>query len=568
MRYYVLATDYDGTLAHHGRVTGETISAIKALKATGRTLLLVTGRELDELKAIFPEHALFDRIVAENGALVYNPSTLEETALGEAPPAAFIAELRKRGVTPLSAGRVIVATWEPYQGTVLEVIKQFGIERQIIFNKGAVMVLPPGINKSAGLAAALDSMGFSMHNVVAIGDAENDTAMLQAAECAVSVANALPALQKISDWITPGDHGAGVMQLAARLQADDLLELDPLLQRHYLPLGDRYDNAPFMIPPYGTNIILAGTSGGGKTTFTAAFMEILLQHGYQFLMIDPEGDYLELEGTVTIGDVKQPPAIEPLIQLLEKPHESVVVCTLALSMEEKPVFFEQLLAALQDLRQRKGRPHWILLDEAHHLAPAAANPHAFTSLKAFTNFVAITPRPELLHQSLLDNATTIMAVGEAPHETLNSYAAAIHTRLPALPAAALQKGETLVWHRPSGEAPFLVRTLVPHQVLQRHKRKYAIGDMGPDSFFFTGPEGKLHLKASNLHRFVEIAEGLDNETWMYHLQRHDYSTWIREHVNDETLAEHVEKIEDTSQDAAASRDAIAKLVQVHYTGPA
>lgn len=568
MRYYVLASDYDGTLAHHGGVTDEVIEALKALKASGRSLLLVTGRELDELKALFPAHTVFDRIVAENGALIYNPATLEETTLGDAPPEAFIAELRKRGVQPLSAGRVIVATWEPHQDTVLEVIKQFGIERQIIFNKGAVMVLPPGINKSKGLQAALDAMGFSIHNVVAVGDAENDSAMLQVAECAVSVANALPTLQKISDWVTPADHGEGVTQLAARLREDDLLTLDPVLKRHYLPLGDRYDNAPFLVSPYGSNIILAGSSGGGKTTFTAAFMEILLQRGYQFIMIDPEGDYLELQGTVTIGDVAQPPALEPLMQLLERPHQSVVVCTLALSMEEKPAFLQQLLAAVLELRQHKGRPHWILLDEAHHLAPAEANPHFFTPLHAFTNFIAITTRPELLHQSLLDQATTIMAVGQAPHDTIHHYASCIKAALPEIPIADLQKGEALVWHRPSGEAPFLIRTLVPQKILQRHKRKYAIGDMGPDSFIFTGPEAKLQLKASNLLRFVEIAEGVDDDTWLFHLQRHDYSTWMRDSVNDETLAEQVEKIEDKEPDAVASRDAIAQLVKLHYTGPA
>jgi hypothetical protein len=341
-----------------------------------------------------------------------------------------------------------------------------------------------------------------------------------------------------------------------------------VLKRHYLPLGDRYDNAPFLVSPYGSNIILAGSSGGGKTTFTAAFMEILLQRGYQFIMIDPEGDYLELQGTVTIGDVAQPPALEPLMQLLERPHQSVIVCTLALSMEEKPAFLQQLLAAVLELRQHKGRPHWILLDEAHHLAPAEANPHSFTPLHAFTNYMAITTKPELLHQSLLDQATTIMAVGQAPHETIHNYASCIKAGLPEIPIADLQKGEALVWHRPSGEAPFLIRTLVPQKILQRHKRKYAIGDMGPDSFIFTGPETKLHLKASNLLRFVEIAEGVDDDTWLFHLQRHDYSTWMRNSVNDETLAEQVEKIEDKEPDAVASRDAIAQLVKLHYTGPA
>lgn len=567
MRYRVLAADYDGTIAQHGRVPEEVVESLKSLKASGRMLLLVTGRELEELKTLFPEHILFDLIVAENGALIYDPATLKETHLGEPPPPAFIKELAKRGVQPLSAGRVIVATWEPHQATVLEVIKEFGIERQIIFNKGAVMILPPGINKSKGLEAALAALGYSFHNVVAVGDAENDTAMLQSAECAVCVANALPALQKISDWVTPADHGAGVAQLIGRIRENDLQDLDPVLRRHYLGLGDRFDNTPFELSPYGSSIVLAGTSGGGKTTLTAAFMEVLIQHGYQFCMVDPEGDYLGIQGAVAIGDPHQPPSIEALMQLLEQPGQSVVACTLALTMEEKPMFLQKLLVAVQELQQRKSRPHWLLLDEAHHLAPEAADPNTFATLTALRNFVAITTQPELLHKPLLEQTTTVIAVGDDPVATLRSFAHITGDTIPAMPDTVLQKGEAMVWHRPSGEAPFLVRTAVPQQVLQRHKRKYSAGDMGPDSFIFTGRENKLQLKANNLQTFTELSQGVDDDTWMYHLEKNDYSRWIKDCVNDEALAEQVEKIEITEPDPVRSRAEIARLIQLHYTGP-
>ena len=567
MRYRVLATDYDGTIAHYGAVPAEVVESLKTLKASGRVLLLVTGRELDELKGLFPGHILFDLIIAENGALLYDPATLKETRLGDPPPPEFVEELAKRGVQPLSAGRVIVATWEPHQATVLEVIKEFGMERQIIFNKGAVMILPPGINKSKGLEAALDALGYSIHNVVAVGDAENDTALLQSAECAVSVANALPALQQISDWVAPADHGAGVMQLIDRIRADDLQTLDQQLERHFLVLGDRFDNTPFKLSPYGSSIVVAGTSGGGKTTLTAAFMETLLRHGYQFCIVDPEGDYLELQGVVAIGDAHQPPSIEGLMQLLEQPRQCVVACTLALSMAEKPIFLQQLLVAVQDLQQRKSRPHWLLLDEAHHLAPEAADPNTFATLTALRNFMAITTQPELLHKPLLVQATTIIAVGEDPNAALHSFAEITGDTLPPVPDTSLQKGEAMVWHRPSGEAPFLVRTIVPQQVLQRHKRKYSVGDMGPDSFIFAGPENKLRLKASNLQSFTELAQGVDDDTWMYHLKRNDYSGWIRDHVNDDMLAEQVEKIETAEPDPVRSRAEITRLIQLHYTGP-
>ncbi|HEU0199075.1 MAG TPA: HAD family hydrolase, partial [Burkholderiaceae bacterium] len=178
MRYQVLAVDYDGTLAERGAVSPATVAALDRLTATGRKLVLVTGRQLDDLLGVFPEIELCDRVVAENGALLYCPATRERTPLGPPPPPEFIRALRKRGVAPLAAGASIVATEQPHESTVLEAIRDLGLELQVIFNKGAVMVLPASVNKATGLAAALDELGLSARNVAAIGDAENDHALL------------------------------------------------------------------------------------------------------------------------------------------------------------------------------------------------------------------------------------------------------------------------------------------------------------------------------------------------------------------------------------------------------
>src|SRR5262245_4379694 len=207
MRYLGLACDYDGTIAHHGKVGDETIAALERVRASGRKLLLVTGRVLDELISVFPRLDLFDRVVAENGALLYRPATREQRSLGEAPPGAFVDRLRQAGVAPLSCGRVVVATWEPHQTKALELIRELGLDLQVIFNKGAVMVLPAGVNKSTGLCAALSELVLSPHNIVGVGDAENDHAFLRLCECAVAVANALPTLKDCADVVTNADHG-------------------------------------------------------------------------------------------------------------------------------------------------------------------------------------------------------------------------------------------------------------------------------------------------------------------------------------------------------------------------
>ena len=217
MRHAALATDYDGTLAHHDRVDAPTLDALERFKRAGRRLILVTGRELEELIGVFPRVDVFDRVVAENGALLYRPSTREERTLGPRPPDAFIRAIEARGVGPISVGRVIVATWRPHETAVSEMIEAMGLDLQVILNKRAVMILPTGIDKATGLLAALDELGLAPRDVVGVGDAENDLAFLDACGRAVAVANALPAVKARADLVTAADHGAGVIELIGRL---------------------------------------------------------------------------------------------------------------------------------------------------------------------------------------------------------------------------------------------------------------------------------------------------------------------------------------------------------------
>ncbi len=222
MRYLALASDYDGTLASDGRVDEKTLAALERLRHSGRKLILVTGRHLEDLLQVFPQINLFEQVVLENGALLYNPASREEKSLGDHPPEEFIKTLRDRGVDRLAVGRVIVATWHPHETTVLEVIRDLGLELQVIFNKDAVMVLPSGINKATGLSAALNELGLSPDNVVGVGDAENDHALLKLCGYSVAVANALPMLKQEADWVTNGARGAGVTELIDQMIASDL----------------------------------------------------------------------------------------------------------------------------------------------------------------------------------------------------------------------------------------------------------------------------------------------------------------------------------------------------------
>jgi hydroxymethylpyrimidine pyrophosphatase-like HAD family hydrolase len=211
-----LATDYDGTIAHNGAVTEATLQSLEQIQAAGFKLILVTGRELNELIATFPEIVRFDLAVVENGAVLYIPGTGEIESLAAPPPSEFVARLHERGL-PLQLGKVIAATWEPHQNAVLETIKEFGLELQVIFNKGAVMILPSGVNKATGLLAALKKLGMEPSEVVGVGDAENDHAFLDVCGYSVAVANALSVIREKVHFVTTGDHGSGVEELIAQL---------------------------------------------------------------------------------------------------------------------------------------------------------------------------------------------------------------------------------------------------------------------------------------------------------------------------------------------------------------
>ncbi|HEX2090055.1 MAG TPA: HAD-IIB family hydrolase [Actinomycetota bacterium] len=568
MRYLGLATDYDGTLAHHGRVLDSTLRAMERARASGRRLILVTGRELEDLFNVFPQVELFDRVVAENGALIYRPGSREEKALAEPPPQEFIEALKKRKVEPFSVGRVIVATWEPHETAVMEAIHELGLELHIVFNKGAVMVLPSGMSKAAGLQEALHEMKLSPHNVVGVGDAENDHAFLSICECSVAVANALPTLKERSDLVTEKGHGEGVEQLIDMLVKNDLRDLEPRLTRHDIPIGTDEDDKPVTIGQYHVNVLVAGPSGSGKSTLNTALLERLTERRYQFCLIDPEGDYGTFEGALVLGATDRPPDVDELIHLLESSHDNVVVNLVGLRLVDRPEFFAALLPRLEELRARIGRPHWVIVDEAHHLLPSTSDPASPAMPHHLHSMVFITIHPDHVARSVMAGVTDVAIVGKAPDQTLRAFTGVVGENPPALPTDSLDPGFGFLWRRTGDGEVVRFRVTPPAAELQRHRRKYAQGELGDRSFYFRGPEGKLKLRAQNLELFVQMAEGVDDDTWLHHLRQHDYSKWLREAIKDEELANEAAKIEEQDLSSDESRARIREVIEQRYTLPA
>jgi hydroxymethylpyrimidine pyrophosphatase-like HAD family hydrolase len=565
MYFMGLATDYDGTVATNGRLDDVAAESLRRLKASGRKAILVTGRELDELKAVCPQLDLFDSVVAENGALLNDPARDEIQLLTEPPPADLVAFLQARGVAPLSVGRTILATWEPHQAAVLEGIRALGLAQEIIFNTGAVMVLPSGVNKATGLAVALAACGLSAHNVVAIGDAENDLAFLKACGCGIAVANALPSLKAAADLVTAGDHGAGVAELIDRVLAEDLRDVP--VHRHCVPLVEGADR-PLMASPRSVTV-LAGTSGSGKSTMVNGFLERLRAAGYQFCVIDPEGDYEHFEGAIIIGDPQAAPNPARVLEALGRTDESVIVNLLGIGHGDRPGFFAGLLPDLLKLRAATARPHWLVIDEAHHMLPADARPPPDPIPSGFGGLLVITVHPDAMARPILALADTLIVAGKAPAQTLAQFCAATDRSPPAVDAGALAPGEVLLW-RPAEGAPQSASVIPAQDEHRRHIRKYADGALADDeSFYFRGPGDRLHLKAQNLTLFLQIADGVDDDTWLHHLRAGDYSRWFADAIKDAALAAETAAIEARDDlDARKSRALVAEAVLRRYTAPA
>jgi len=447
MRYTAVALDFDGTIAHDGAVPDSVVEGLRRLKDTGRKLLLVTGRELPELLAIFKPIDIFDRVVAENGALLYRPATGERVELGEAPPAKLVALLRERGV-PISVGQSIIATVEPHETVVLQSIRELGLERPVIFNKGAVMILPPGINKASGLARALAELGLSARNLVAAGDAENDHALLDAAEYSVAVANAIPTLKEAADRVTTGLRGDGILELIDDLIDNDLAKAPPRRERRMLAIGRDPDGAEVSLNPSGVSMLVTGAHGSGKSTFTRRMLERFCTAGYQFCVLDGRGEYLDFQPAVVFGTQEVAPDPFEILTALEKPDVQAVVCLAAVLPAKRAAFFERLNAELHSLREKTGRPHWLVIDEAPELTPRMDAQTARSGPPA-ENTIYVTTDPSAIDSRIVDSVQ--VTVERAPGD-----------------------GKVLVRFR-NGKEPLLV-TLPPRTHPDRVMRKD--GDVG------------------------------------------------------------------------------------------
>jgi HAD superfamily hydrolase (TIGR01484 family) len=406
MRFFALAAGFDGTLARNGRYDERCVEALSALSATGRKLILVTARELREVFEIFPEARIFDVIVAENGAVMHRPASRESQILAAAPSEILLQELQRRGIAPVSAGSSIIKTSIENEPEVRSAIVKLDLDCQLIVNEHSLIVLPQGVIKASGVREALRQLGISRHNLAVIGDAQNDLALFQLAEHSVAVQNADPLLKQCADRTTSGAFGEGLLELCRELMLGDLAYAVPKVN---VVLG-RKECEEFHLEPVFDSLLVCDSRGRNTSGFGQSLMAQLDSHAYQCCIIGTHLTPERLASSIdTFGSAQEAPRLSALMEALEQ-GRSVAVNLAALPAESRPVFAETLLLQLQALHDRVGRPHAVLIQQAHWFLADGLGAACASRLAEMT-VIYETSEPHRLPPETLQSISSVVALG-------------------------------------------------------------------------------------------------------------------------------------------------------------
>jgi hydroxymethylpyrimidine pyrophosphatase-like HAD family hydrolase len=578
----ILACDLDGTLTENETIAPETWEALRRAKLAGITILLATGRRLEtfDARGLFSE--ICEAIVAEDGAVVYFPRR-DTTVLpfGHLDPA-ILAHLATLAI-PMEHGQALVATRVPYDEVIMEVLRQHGGGAVVEYNRGAVMLLPPGATKGTGLLFALQELGYSAHNTVACGDAENDRSLFEVAELAVAVANAAPEIQSLADLVAPYPNAAGVRWLIDGLLAGRLPEHRGRVGRQ-LFLGQDANENPVFLDPFRLldgNLGIFGDSATGKSWIAGLLVEELLKHGYQVCIIDPEGDYRGLHAfphTILLGGpTTELPPVADVMALGEYGNASLVLDLSVYEVNERIGYVTDLMHVFKELRHRRGLPHWLLIDEVHSLCPTSgAELDALCQeLMQQGGMGLISYRPSLVKPALLaqlDQWILTCTRMSAEAKTLERYLPGLQAEVMAIhPLSTFPQGQACLVRVDKNQSSITKELVtfrtgsrtVPHI---RHLNKYLQAPLpAPKRFYFCDPSGRFAGRvAASLAEFRQVVHEAPVASLDYHLYRGDFERWLREVLHDDELARDLRRLAHRGLHGGELRIALSAVVNERY----
>jgi hypothetical protein len=464
-----------------------------------------------------------------------------------------------------------------------EVLHETGRSATVEYNKGAVMILPPGATKGTGLLYALHELGYSPHNVVACGDAENDRSLFEMAELSVAVSNATPDIRDMADYVLPQANGAGIRHLIDMLTNGQLPPSKPRRERQLL-VGHAPDGAPIHIQPrilLSSNFGIAGGSGSGKSWLAGLLIEELLRRNYQVCIIDPEGDYSGLRAfphTVVLGGPDTHlPSIVDVVTLCEYSGISLIVDLSSCELAERGPYVLDLMQALINLRSRRGRPHWFLMDEVHGLCPPKGGPLTDLIVDDMQEggYGFVSYRPSMIAPELLEKLDHLLLTPMIWEEEIRH----LERLVPSFPVGffnveslrKLPKGDAYLCLGTEGHGestPGLVRVrtarrTVPHV---RHLHKYLRAPLPESKRFHFHAIGTRRGPrfAASLWEFREALAEVPTTTLEYHLEREDFERWLTEVLHDKELAHRLRKIRHRHIERQQLREALVTVVADRY----
>jgi hypothetical protein len=546
----VIACDFDGTGATNDRPAPELYAALAAARSQGILTLLVTGRVLEDVQRASDEQAPFDAIVAENGAIVYLCGVGRTLQLGQPPPEQFLGELRARHI-PFHTGSVVVGTWEQHATELLDLIRRFGIDAQIIFNRAAVMVLPSGINKAVGIRRALDELGRSERNLIAFGDAENDIPMLVGAEFGVAARDSVPAVLSAADDRVFQPGGAGIAIYIRKLLEQRGIVRTP--ERRTIPLGETADGQEVTLAASGMNVVISGDPRSGKSWIAGLAAEQLIEQGYRLCIIDPEGDYAQMgqrAKIVTFGNDLDLPSPGGAAKLVNSEALSIVLTLAGLSPSEQISYTNEFLATIHEARAISGIPHWVIIDEAHYFF-GSGSPCLKHLATLSGNFCLVTYRPSLLDEQVYGNIRAHIISGTTIEDeryfvTKLLQANGDHTLIPHTALASLEWPKAGLFVVNSSNLSWKVFT--PAERITRHAhhaRKYADSRL-PDDRAFRFVNAGTPVVAHNISEFYRAIQTVPIASVRHHLLAGDFSRWASDVLGDQQLAKGLRKLERTT----------------------
>jgi hydroxymethylpyrimidine pyrophosphatase-like HAD family hydrolase len=545
MHRRVFAFDFDGTLAENGIVPQALQKALERLRTAGYALFLVTGRRYGSI-ALGTLGNVFTGIVWENGA-VLSQAAANQVSLPFGTLDPRLIEALEAADVPLEHGRAIVATWTPHGETVRRVLNVWGGEAMVVQNKGALMILPAGTAKGAGLERLMQLCGYSPRNLVAFGDAENDLSLLELSEFGVAVADAVPTLKAAADLVMTQPGPAGVLEALDMYWLKGHAPNAPMHGERRIPLGEDEAGVPVSLPGGALasgNLGVFGDSFSGKSWVTGLLIEGMHHAGYQILVIDPEGDFRGLRDlpnfVAIVGDQQTLPEPASVVGLLETGTVSAVLDLSMYPVSKRVAYMAKLLRALRHLKEHMFRPHWIVMEEAQDFLQPNGNPvlAALQPMLASGGWAFVSYRPDQLAGAVLAALNHHLLTHLSAPKALQTVGQALRPQLKRSPSDTpprhvLLSGQYLVRLRSNSRRVGHIRHLYKYfdTPLPEHQR-----------FYFHNNDGFVGRQAASLYEFLQCLRTVPVESLTYHGVRGDFAAWAESTLGDGELATQLHKL--------------------------